>query len=235
MTLTYLFIAEVTPNVNRVFSLFIRFVRKRTEISEWLQWTTSRKVGMGFPTTPKSAPQLDPFLPFGGSKTRKKREKWVLPLSNNKTRRWSFSDRKLPATKLFAHMSGRHQWKHFRNRCIITLFTLILVHPLDWRKCANFKRLYFLNGCIDLDVRYTVGKDMTCSTSWPNFIGKVYHLQGQNIGQTSKNGVFGLYYACKAEVSRIYDACSRLPPASESHCDSCATCSKCNDIVLTWV
>ena len=122
-------------------------------------------------------------------------------------------------------MSGRHQWKNFRNRCIITLFTLILVHPLDWRKCANFKRLYFLNGCIDLDVQYTVGKDMTRSTSWPNFIGKVYHLQGQNIGQTSENSVFGFYYACKAAVSRIYDAWSRRPPASASHCDSCATCS----------
>ena len=121
-------------------------------------------------------------------------------------------------------MSGRHQWKNFRNRCIITLFTLILVHPLDWRKCANFKRLYFLNGCIDLDVQYTVGKDMTRSTSWPNFIGKVYHLQGQNIGQTSENSVFGFYYACKAAVSRIYDAWSRRPPASASHCDSCATC-----------
>ena len=96
--------------------------------------------------------------------------------------------------------------------------------PLDWRKCAIFKRLYFLNGCIDLDVQYTVGKDMTRSTSWPNFIGKVYHLQGQNIGQTSENSVFGLYYACKAAVSRIYDAWSRRPPASASHCDSCATC-----------
>ena len=185
---------------------------------------------MGFPTTPKSAPQLDPFPPFGGSKTWKKREKWVLPLSNDKTLLWSFSDQKLPAAKLFAHMSGRHQWKNFRNRCIITLFTLILVHPLDWRKCANFKRLYFLNGCIDLDVQYTVGKDMTRSTSWPNFIGKVYHLQGQNIGQTSENSVFGFYYACKAAVSRIYDAWSRRPPASASHCDSCATCCICNEI-----
>ena len=213
------------PDENRVFfTMFSRFVRKRTEISKWLQWTAIRKVGMGFPTTPKSAPQLDPFPPFGGSKTWKKREKWVLPLSNDKTLLWSFSDQKLPAAKLFAHMSGRHQWKNFRNRCIITLFTLILVHPLDWRKCANFKRLYFLNGCIDLDVQYTVGKDMTRSTSWPNFIGKVYHLQGQNIGQTSENSVFGFYYACKAAVSRIYDAWSRRPPASASHCDSCATC-----------
>ena len=225
MTLTYLFSAEVTPRrKSRFFAMFSRFVRKRTEISKWLQWTAIRKVGMGFPTTPKSAPQLDPFPPFGGSKTWKKREKWVLPLSNDKTLLWSFSDRKLPAAKLFAHMSGRHQWKNFRNRCIITLFTLILVHPLDWRKCANFKRLYFLNGCIDLDVQYTVGKDMTRSTSWPNFIGKVYHLQGQNIGQTSENSVFGFYYACKAAVSRIYDAWSRRPPASASHCDSCATC-----------
>ena len=114
---------------SRFFAMFSRFVRKRTEISKWLQWTTIRKVGMGFPTTPKSAPQLDPLSPFGGSKTWKKREKWVLPLSNDKSLRWSSSDRKLPATKLFAHMSGRHQWKFFRNRCIITLFTLILVHP----------------------------------------------------------------------------------------------------------
>ena len=134
----------------------------------------------------------------------KKRKTWVLPLSNDKTLWWSFSDRKLPAAKLFAHMSGRHQWKNFQNRCIITRFKSILVHPLDWRKCATFNRLYFLNGCIDLDVRYTVGKYMTWSTSWPNFIGKVYHLQGQNIGQTSENGVFGFYYACNAAVSRIY-------------------------------
>ena len=127
-------------------------------------------------------------------------------------------------------MSGRHQWKNFWNRCIITLFTPILVNPLDWRKCATFKRLYFLNGCIDLDVRDTVGKDMTSSTSWPNFIAKVYHLQGQNIGQTSENGVFGLYYAWKSAVSRIYDAWSRCPPASASHCVSCTTCL----IAVNW-
>ena len=131
---------------------------------------------------------------------------------------------KTSSGKLVCTYVWKNQQRNFRNRCIITLFTLISVNPLDWRKCAKFKRLYFLNGCIDLDVRYTVGKGMTRSTSWPNFIGKVYHLQGQNIGQTSENSVFGLYYACKAAVSRIYDAWSRRPPASASHCDSCATC-----------
>ena len=178
----------------------------------------------GLSNDTKISPPTWPLPPIWGSKTWKKRENWVLPLSNDKTLLWSFFDRKLPAAKLFAHMSGRHQRKIFRNRCIITLCTLILVHPLDWRKCANFKRLYFLNGWIDLDVQYTVGKDMTRSTSWPHFIGKVYHLQGQNIGQTSENSVFGFYYACKAAVSRIYDERSRRPPASASHCDSCATC-----------
>ena len=64
------------PDENRVFfAMFSRFVRKRTEISKLLQWTAIRKVGMGFPTTPKSAPQLDPFPPFGGSKTWKKTRK----------------------------------------------------------------------------------------------------------------------------------------------------------------
>ena len=64
------------PDENRVFfTMFSRFVRKRTEISKWLQWTAIRKVGMGFPTTPKSAPQLDPFPPFGRSKTWKKNAK----------------------------------------------------------------------------------------------------------------------------------------------------------------
>ena len=113
---------------SRLFAMFSRFVRKRTDISKWLE-TAIRNIGMGFPTKPKSAPQLDPFLPFGGSKTGKNAKKWVLPLSNDKTLEWSSSDQKLSDAKLFAHMSGRHQWRNFQNRCIITLFTLILMHP----------------------------------------------------------------------------------------------------------
>ena len=132
VTLTYLFSAEVTVVTprpkSRFFTMFSRFVRKRTEISKLLQWTDIRKVGLGFPTTPKSVPNLTPS-PIWEVENMKKREKWVLPLANDKTLWWSFSDQKLSATKLFAHMSGRHQCKHFRNRCIITLFTLILVHP----------------------------------------------------------------------------------------------------------
>ena len=38
------------------------------------------------------------------------------------------------------------------------------------------------------------------------FYCEVYHLQGQNIGQTSENSAFGFYYACKAAVSRIHVA-----------------------------
>ena len=225
MTLTYLFSAEVTlPTKIAFFSLCLVDLwengrRYRIDFNGQLlgKWVWA------FQRHQNQPPNLTPSPHLGGRKHEKTR-KMGFPPSNDNTLRWSFSDQQLPAAKLFAHMSGRHQWKNFQNRCIITRFTPILVHPLDWRKCATFKRLYFLNGCIDLDVRYTVGKDMTWSTSWPNFIGKVYHLQGQNIGQTSENSVFGLYYACKAAVSRVYDARSRRPPASASHCDSCATC-----------
>ena len=66
------------------------------------------------------------------------------------------------------------------------------------------------------------------------FIGKVYHLQGQIIGQMSENSVFGFYYACKAAVSRIYDAWSRRTPASASHCDSYASCSSIEPSLATW-
>ena len=63
------------PDENRVFfAMFSRFVWKRTEISKWLQWTAIRKVGMGFPTTPKSAPQLDPF-PYLGDRKHEKNAK----------------------------------------------------------------------------------------------------------------------------------------------------------------
>ena len=109
------------------FTMFSRFVRKRTEISKWLQWTAIKKVSMDFPTTPKSAPPSWPLPPIWGVENMKKREKWVLPLSNDKTLLWSFSDQQFPESKLFAHTSGRHE--HFLNRCVITLFTLILVHP----------------------------------------------------------------------------------------------------------
>ena len=46
----------------------------------------------------------------------KKNGKWVFPLSS--------SDQKLPAADLFVHLSGRHLWRNFRNRCVITLCTL---------------------------------------------------------------------------------------------------------------
>ena len=49
------------------------------------------------------------------------------------------------------------------------------------------------------------------------------HFDAKYIGQTSENSVCGFYNACKAAVTRIYDAWSRRPPASASHCDSCAT------------
>ena len=57
------------------FTMFSRFVRKRTEISKLLQWTAIGKVGMGFPTTPKSAPQLDSFPPIWGVENMKKTRK----------------------------------------------------------------------------------------------------------------------------------------------------------------
>ena len=56
---------------SRFFTMFSRFVRKRTEISKWLRWTAIRKEYMGFPTTPKSAPQLDSFAHLGGRKHEK--------------------------------------------------------------------------------------------------------------------------------------------------------------------
>jgi len=127
------------------------------------------------------SPPTWPLPLMWGSKTWKKRGKWVFPLSNDKTLLWSFSDQKLPAAKLFVHLSGRHWWRNFQNRCIITLFISISVHPLHWRKSATFKQLCFRNGCIDLNVRYTVGKDMTRSTSWRKFVREMYHLQGQFI------------------------------------------------------
>ena len=75
VTLTYLFSAEVTPDQNRVFfTMFSRFVRKRKEISKLLQWTAIRKVDMGFPTTPKSAPNLTPSPHLRGRKHEKTRK-----------------------------------------------------------------------------------------------------------------------------------------------------------------
>ena len=77
VTLTYLFSAEVTPPPTKIvffFTMFSRFVRKRTEISKLLQWTAIRKVGMGFPTTPNLAPQLDPFPHLGVENMKKTRK-----------------------------------------------------------------------------------------------------------------------------------------------------------------
>ena len=51
-----------------VFSLCLVDLCENGETSKLLQGTAIRKVGMGFPTTPKSAPQLDPFPHLGGRK-----------------------------------------------------------------------------------------------------------------------------------------------------------------------
>ena len=57
------------PDQNRIFfTMFSRFVSKRMEISKLLQSTAIGKVGMGFPMTPKSAPQLTPSPHLEGRK-----------------------------------------------------------------------------------------------------------------------------------------------------------------------
>ena len=159
---------------------------------------------MGFPTTPKSAPPTWPLSPIWEVENMKKNAKngfyhfqmiklccEVFPIKNSRvvcTYVWKTSVKKIS--------------KSVHNYTFYTDFSA----PLDWRKCANSKRLYFLNGCIDLDVEYTVGKDMTRSTSWPNFIGKVYHLQGQNIGQTSEKQRFR-FLLCMQSRSWFYAVC----------------------------
>ena len=152
---------------------------------------------MSFPTTPKSAPQLDPFLHVGGRKHEK----------NAKNGFYHFQMIKVCGEVLPIKNFQRQSCLHTCLEDISEKFSK-LVHNYTFYTdfSANFKQLYFRNGCIDLDVRYTVGKDMTRSTSWPNLIGEVYHLHGQNIGQMFENSVFGLYYARKAAVWCIYDA-----------------------------
>ena len=172
---------------------------------------------MGFPTTPKSAPKLDPFPPFWGSKTWKNAKNGFYHFQMIKLCGEVFPIENLQRQSCL-HICLEDISEKFPKSVHNYTFYTDFSEPLDWRKCANFKRLYFLNGCIDLDVRYTAGKDMTRSTSWWIFIGKVYHLLGQNIGQTSENSVFGLYFACNAAVSCIFDAWSRLPPASAELC-----------------
>ena len=56
----------------------------------------------------------------------------------------------LPAAKLFAHVYGIMS-TNFRNWCMITLLTPILVRPMHWHKCAYFERLSCRNGCTDYD------------------------------------------------------------------------------------
>jgi len=53
---------------SRFFALFCRFVRELFELWKLLQWTVICKVGMGFPTTVKLSPQLDPHLGVGNMK-----------------------------------------------------------------------------------------------------------------------------------------------------------------------
>ena len=155
---------------------------------------------MGFPTTPNLAPQLDPFPPFGGSKTWKNANNGFYHFQMMKLcevfRIENFFHGKVVCTYVWK-TSVKKLSKSVHN---YTFYTDFSAPPRLTKMRYTFKRLYFLNGCIDLDVLYTVRKDMTWSTSRPNLIGKVYHLQGQNIGQTFENSVFGFYYACKCNV-----------------------------------
>ena len=165
VNLTYLFSAEVTPLTKMAFfTMFSRFVRKWTEISKILLKTDIRKVVMGFPTTPKWAPQLDPFPQFGGSKTWKNAKNGFYHFQMIKLCGEVFPSKNFPRQSCL-HICLTTSVKKFSKSVHNYTFYTDFSDPLDWRKCAYFKRLYFLNGCIDLDVRYTDRKDMTRSTS----------------------------------------------------------------------
>ena len=161
MILSYLFSAEKTPPPTKI--VFFRYVnlvdlwengsRYRNGFNRQLL----RKWVWAFQWHQNQPPNLTPFLPFRGSKTWKRAKNGFYHFQMMKLCGEVFPIKNFQR-QCYLHMSERHERNNFRNRCIITLCKLILVHPLNWRKCANFKRLYFLNGCIDLDVRYTVGK-----------------------------------------------------------------------------
>jgi len=60
-----------------------------------------RKVAMGFPTTPKLAPNSTPSLHFGGRKHENNREKLTFSTFKWKSLLWSFSVQQLATVKLF--------------------------------------------------------------------------------------------------------------------------------------
>jgi len=100
--------------------------------------------------------QLDPSPDFGNRKHEKIAKHWI---SHFQTQLWRFSSSN-------GHKSGRLIWSNLWNRSIITHFTMISVHHLDWPQYTNFKQLFLQNSlslCM-CDI-YTLGKGMTRSKS----------------------------------------------------------------------
>ena len=192
MTLTYLFSAEVTPSTKIAFfslclvDLWENGRRYRNDFNGQL---LGNRV-WAFQRHQNQPPNLTPS-PIWGSKTWK----------NAKNGFYHFQMIKLCGEVFPIENLLQQSCLHIclENNCEEKFEIGAKLHfyadfsaPLDWRNCANFKQLYYRSDWIDLNVQYTVGKDMKRSTSWPNFNGKVYHLQGQNIGETSENSVIGL-------------------------------------------
>ena len=127
-----------------------------------------------------------PFLYFGG-RNMKKHENGVSYFQMTKL---CYEGQHFPVAKLIALMFGRHLGKYFRNRCLITLFVPILVHPLDRRKVANSNmQLGFRSGCIGVRYRPTLKRVRHYQMILHTFIMYDFKLLDQISEKTSKFGL----------------------------------------------